>query len=46
MNPCAFPSTDPLSLAANFLFARENEAAGAADAVAWERAGVCEFALR
>jgi hypothetical protein len=29
-----------------FPVARENEPAGAADAAAWERAGVCDFVLR
>jgi hypothetical protein len=30
----------------NFRVARQNEAAGAADAAAWERAEVCDFALK
>ncbi len=30
----------------SFWFARENEAAGTADAGAWVRAGVCDSALR
>jgi len=31
---------------ANFCNARQNEAAGTADAAAWVIAGVCDFALR